>query len=224
MPEVLLAGHAFTLAGVKLIARGSAALWWPAQRLLCVSDLHLGKAERHLRRGGSALPPYEVRDTLQRLEDEITALSPEVVVCLGDSFDDAAAAHALDEPELLWLQRLQAGRKWIWIEGNHDPGPVGLGGAHLAELLQAPLTFRHIAEPSGKAEISGHYHPKAAIKRTGGRARPCFLIDAARVIMPAFGTYTGGLYSHHTALGALMGAGALAVLTGPVARAIPMPR
>ncbi len=225
MSEVAEAqGHAFTLSGATLVARGTGALYWPAQSLLCVSDLHLGKSERLARRGGSALPPYETQDTLQRLEEEISALSPKVVICLGDSFDDAAAADALDEPALLWLQRLQAGRKWVWIEGNHDPGPVGLGGTHLAELTESPLTFRHIAEAGGSGEISGHYHPKAAIARTRGRARPCFLIDAARVIMPAFGTYTGGLRSQHAALSPLMEPRAIAVLTGPVARVIPMPR
>ncbi len=219
-----LQGYAFTLSGEALIARGSGALYWPAQRTLCVSDLHLGKSERIARRGGSALPPYETQDTLQRLEEEIDALAPDQVICLGDSFDDAAAAGALDGPTLIWLQRLQAGREWIWIEGNHDPGPVGLGGTHLADMSKPPLSFRHIAQTTATGEISGHYHPKAAIKRTGGRARPSFLIDSARVIMPAFGTYTGGLHSHGSVLGSLMGRSAIAVLTGPVARAIPMPR
>ncbi|MEO0504277.1 MAG: metallophosphoesterase, partial [Pseudomonadota bacterium] len=53
-----------TLAGATLQAMGSGALFWPARSLLCVSDLHLGKAERIARRGGTQLPPYETRDTL----------------------------------------------------------------------------------------------------------------------------------------------------------------
>ena len=37
--------------GVLLCALGSGALYWPEQNLLCVSDLHLGKAERQARQG-----------------------------------------------------------------------------------------------------------------------------------------------------------------------------
>jgi len=96
-----------------------------------------------------------------------------------------------------------------------------LGGTHRAEFATAGLTFRHIAVPGGTGEVSGHFHPKA---RVAGRSRPCFLIDAARVILPAFGCYTGGLRATDPALAALLGPQALAVLTGPRALAIPMPR
>jgi DNA ligase-associated metallophosphoesterase len=147
------------------------------------------------------------------------------VICLGDSFDDTAAADALSAAEKLWIITLQSGRRWVWIEGNHDPGPVDLGGTHLAELPMPPLTFRHIARPGASGELSGHYHPKAQVKARGRSvSRPAFLIDSDRVIMPAYGTYTGGLRSDNPALSRLMRAEAVAVLTGSAARAIPMPR
>ena len=215
-------GYAFTLAGAELTALPSGALWWGAQRLLCVSDLHLGKAERAARRALSALPPYETRDTLARLEAEVDRHAPAMVICLGDSFDDDAAARALSEQDRIWIARLQAGRRWCWLEGNHDTGPVDLGGEHLAELTLGPLTFRHIAEAGAVGEVSGHYHPKAGVR--GGPSRPCFLLDAARLILPAFGTYTGGLRVRDPALAGLMAPGALAILTGAEARPIPMPR
>ena len=213
------------LAGIPLTAFGSGALFWPEQALLCVSDLHLGKAERIARRGGGHLPPYETRDTLARLASDLDRTGARTVVCLGDSFDDLAAARSLPDEARLWIARLQAGRNWIWIEGNHDPGPVEFGGTHLGELARGPLTFRHIALPGQKGEISGHYHPKATLA-TRGRAitRPAFLIDADRIIMPAYGTYTGGLRSHDAALTTLMRADAQAVLTGPSPVTIPMPR
>ena len=69
-------GPAITLAGTALTARASGALWWPAERLLCVADLHLGKSERLARRGGALLPPYETAETLDRLAAEIAALAP----------------------------------------------------------------------------------------------------------------------------------------------------
>lgn len=214
-------GYGFTLAGAQLMALGSGALWWAEEALLCVSDLHLGKAERVARRGGSQLPPYETRDTLTRLQDLLEATGARQVVCLGDSFDDDAAARALPEPERLWIARLMAGRRWVWIEGNHDPGPVELGGSHLAQLALGPLTFRHIAEAEAAGEISGHYHPKARLR---GTSRPAFLLDARRLILPAFGTYTGGLRSHADVLCSLMAPDALAILTGPRPLPVPMPR
>ncbi|MDD9706838.1 MAG: ligase-associated DNA damage response endonuclease PdeM [Paracoccaceae bacterium] len=217
--------HAFTLAGETLHALPSGALHWPAQGLLAVSDLHFGKSERRVRRGGMALPPYEVQDTLTRLQADLDATRATTVICLGDSFDDLAAQDGLTDDARLWIARLQAGRRWIWAEGNHDPGPVDLGGTHLAELRLPPLTFRHIADPAGQGEISGHYHPKAQIRtRAGTLSRPAFLIDASRVILPAYGTYTGGLRSTDAVLDALMAPDAIAVLTGRQAVAVPMPR
>lgn len=218
-------GHKFTLAGTELIAMGTGALWWPEKSLLCVSDLHLGKSERVARRQGTILPPYDTRDTLTRLAADVARSGARVVVCLGDSFDDLGAAGSLPEEERLWIARMQAGRRWVWIEGNHDPGPVDLGGTHLAELPIAPLTFRHMARPGASGEVSGHYHPKADIlTRARLISRPAFLADSDRVILPAYGSYTGGLRSTAPELSRLMRSEAIAVLTGPEPHALPMPR
>lgn len=211
--------HALTLGPEILHARPSGALYWPARRVLVVSDLHLGKSLRLARRGGALLPPYEGQATLDRLSAEIAALSPATVICLGDSFDDLAAADELPPAEALFLAGMMAGRDWIWIEGNHDPGPLSLGGSHRTQWTLGQLTFRHIADPAARLEVSGHYHPKASL---AGRSRPCFLADADRILMPAFGAYTGGLRCDAPALDRLMRPGALAVLTGTKARAIPM--
>jgi hypothetical protein len=213
--------HPLTLGPATLHALPSGALHWPAQGLLVVSDLHLGKAARLARRGGALLPPYETRATLEKLDADIARTAPGQVICLGDSFDDLAAGAELDEADTIWLSRLMAGRNWTWIEGNHDPGPLSLGGTHRAEASLGGLTFRHIADRSQRLEISGHYHPKA---RLAGQARPCFLADRDRIILPAYGAYTGGLRADDGALTALMAKDALAILTGPRALAIPMPR
>ncbi len=218
-----MGGYNFLFGGAELTLLPSGALWWGGQHLLCVSDLHFGKSERMARRGGAFLPPYEVHETLSRLESDINSTAAEVVVCLGDSFDDLDAANNLDDTESLWLIRLMAGRRWVWIEGNHDPGPVRFGGTHLAELYQPPLHFRHIAKPGAAAEISGHYHPKAQLNLRGkGLSRPAMLVDSDRVILPAYGTYTGGLRHQDAALLRLMRREAIAVLTGPNPVAIPM--
>lgn len=217
--------HSFTLAGQTLVARPSGALYWPAEKLLCVSDLHLGKSVRQARRNGAQLPPYDLQDTLARLEGEINETGALSVICLGDSFDDLQALDELPDVARLWITRLQAGRRWVWIEGNHDPGPVSLGGTHLGEFNLRGLTFRHEADPAQSGEISGHFHPKARLRtRAGMMSRACFLLDEARLILPAFGTYTGGLRCEEPPLCDLMNDAALAILTGAHALAVPMPR
>ncbi|WP_282128251.1 ligase-associated DNA damage response endonuclease PdeM [Roseobacter litoralis] len=215
----------FSFCGITLRAMPSGALFWPDENLLCVSDLHLGKSERVARRSGQTLPPYETRDTLARLGDDLAKTGARIVICLGDSFDDVTAAENLTEEDRHWLMRLQAGRHWIWIEGNHDPGPVEFGGQHVHQLVHKGLTFRHIADPGQHAEISGHYHPKVQLQTRGRMiSRPAFLVDDRRLVMPAYGTYTGGLRTNHQALDQLMGPHALAILTGPVPTCVPMPR
>jgi hypothetical protein len=215
----------FTFCGARLAAMPSGALFWQDEATLVVSDLHLGKAERMARRGGPILPPYEVMETLDRLLADIDRTAPRVIICLGDSFDDLAAARATTGSVSQRLAPVMAGRRWIWIEGNHDPGPVDLSGEHLAEYSLGPLTFRHIAQPTEPGEISGHYHPKAQVRLKGRTiTRRCFLIDDTRLIMPAYGTYTGGLHCGSPALSQLMADNAQAILTGPTPRALPMPR
>ncbi|WP_299754583.1 ligase-associated DNA damage response endonuclease PdeM [uncultured Boseongicola sp.] len=198
------------------------ALYWPRVEMLVISDLHLGKSERIARQGGTLLPPYETTETLTKLSDAIEATEAKTVLCLGDSFDDRLAAAALDDVHVSTLQRLQAGRRWLWIEGNHDPGPLDLAGTHLSEHREGPFVFRHIAaSPCESGEISGHYHPKARIRHASGR---CFLVDHARMILPAFGAYTGGLSWTTPELRRLFAAKATAYLTGRRILAVPVPR
>ncbi len=211
----------FPFCGETLTVLPSGALYWAGERLLVVSDLHLGKSERIARLGGALLPPYDTQETLMRLGADIQAVAPQCVLCLGDSFDDLAAAEALSEAHRDTIRRLQAGRRWLWLEGNHDPGPIDIGGEHLAHHRRGPFTFRHIAETGTAAgEISGHYHPKARIRRA---SRPCFMVDAHRLILPAYGCYTGGLDWTTPELRGLFAEDALAYLTGSRVLAVPVP-
>ncbi len=211
----------FTLNGTHCLALPSGALLVPSEDLLCVSDLHLAKSERMARRRGVMLPPYETRATLDRLAHDLAAARPVTVVALGDSFDDIQASESLDPQDRDTLAALQEGRRWVWIEGNHDAGTHSHGGEGCAEFTTAGLTFRHIAGSGTNAgEVSGHYHPKYGPPGLGDR-RPCFLLDARRLILPAYGTYTGGLDAREALLRDLFADRALAILTGR--RAIPVP-
>nr|WP_111299030.1 ligase-associated DNA damage response endonuclease PdeM [Paracoccus saliphilus] len=202
--------------GQRLEARPSGAMHWPARRWLIVADLHLGKSERLARRGGTLLPPYETQATLDRLRTEIAATDPDVVVSLGDGFDDDAAGRALPDDVCDSLRGMANGRRWIWVSGNHDPGAVcsRLPGENAAELHEE-LTLRH--EAGQGPDISGHYHP--CVRLAGQRLR-CFLVGSDHLILPAFGAYTGGLEVTNPALAALVPQG-LALACGP--RVMPVP-
>lgn len=213
-----MTGYRFTFAEHDLEARASGALWWPAQATLCFSDLHLGRARRFARRGGNLIPPYETRETLDRMRAEVEVLPVARVIALGDSFDDDHGPAELDAGERQDLLRLMAGREWTWITGNHDPAPIDLPGTSRDRAVIGGLTFRHEALTGTRSEISGHYHPAVRLK---GLRRPAFLIDRDRIVLPAFGAYTGGLDAHAPALMRLMNHDTLAVLTGQ--RALPVP-
>ncbi len=213
-----MTGYGFDFHGLRLEARPSGALWWPAGRWLVVADLHLGKSERLARRGGPLLPPYEGLATLDRLAAEIDLLDPASVVSLGDGFDDLAAAEALDPELAARLAGLAQARDWVWIGGNHDPGaPAGLPGRASERLALEAVTLRH--EAGQGPDISGHFHP---VVRLAGERRRAFLLGRAHLILPAFGAYTGGLACTDPALRALVPQG-LAMACGRSVIALPLP-
>jgi len=190
---------------VVLIADPGGALYWPAQGLLAVADLHLEKGSSFAARG-TLLPPYDTAVTLARLARAIMYYAPRCVVALGDSFHDVDGSARLGDDDREGLCALQRGREWIWITGNHDPDPAdGIGGSFRGELAVGALTFRHL--PSGAAgEISGHLHPVARISHRGRAvSRRCFAADKTRMVMPAFGAYTGGLNVRDCAFADLFG-------------------
>lgn len=217
-------GQEVNINGCLVVARSSGVLWWPAERLLCVSDLHLGKSERMARRSAALLPPYETTETLARLSAEIADLDPVRVVCLGDSFDDDACIAALASADRSRLLAMAQNRDWIWIAGNHDRGTAAPGGRCAAEFEVGGLVFRHEAlVHATPGEISGHFHPKIRIRARGVTiVRRCFVTDGARLMLPAFGAYTGGLWCDHPAIDALFSGNARAILTGAPCMAVPL--
>ena len=180
-------------AAVMLLPQG--AMWWPAERVLVVSDLHLEKGSRLAMRG-QMVPPHDTRLTLDVVTGLVRALDPLTVISLGDAFDDVGGAGRLEAVAAERLAAAQSGRTWIWIAGNHDPHlPGDIGGRQMDELRLGPLTFRH--EPrrgAAPGEVAGHLHPAARVF-LGPKSvrRRCFARDSERLILPAIGAYTGGL-------------------------------
>ncbi|CCE02746.1 ligase-associated DNA damage response endonuclease PdeM [Bradyrhizobium sp. STM 3809] len=180
------------IAGITLRADLSGALFWDEQRLLVVSDLHLEKGSSYAAHG-TLLPPFDTVATLRRLSAVIAQYDPRTVIALGDSFHDRDAHARLTGDDRATIANLQVGRDWIWITGNHDPAPHGIGGDVADEITIRAVTFRH--EPTGaRGEIAGHLHPKARVAtRARTLERRCFVSDGERAVMPAFGAYAGGL-------------------------------
>lgn len=192
--DVLTVGGLINLNGAALRFDPSGVLYWPEEELLAVADLHLEKGSAQGARG-RFVPPYDTRATLRALADVLGRLKPRRVIALGDSFHDGGAEGRLAPVDLDLLASLVGSADWTWVAGNHDPlPPDGLGGTPVAEIVLGPLTFRH--EPrSGLAsgEVAGHLHPVAKVGRGRSVRRRAFLSDGRRVILPAFGAYTGGL-------------------------------
>jgi len=180
---------------LSVIADPSGALFAPDEGLLIVSDLHFEKGSSLARRG-SMLPPYDSRDTLLRLSAVIDRLKPKSIIALGDTWHDRHGHDRMSSDDLDLFATLRRGIDWILITGNHDPDPPrDLGASVLHEIEIAGVTFRHEPNPQTvEPEIAGHLHPAAKIRGKGRSIRrKCFISNKRRCILPAFGTYTGGL-------------------------------
>ncbi|HVC62232.1 MAG TPA: ligase-associated DNA damage response endonuclease PdeM [Acetobacteraceae bacterium] len=203
------------LAGERLMLDPAGALFWPATGMLCVSDLHLEKGTSFARKG-MLLPPWDTHATLDRLILLLRRYQPRIVVALGDSFHDNEGAARLPAGEIARLNAMTGAHRFVWVQGNHDPAPpAGLGGDCVAEFATARLVFRHAAIGGATGEVSGHYHPKATVPARGGAvSRPCFVADARRIMLPAFGAYAGGLDVRDPAIMRLFPRGARVFLLG----------
>ncbi|GLS29343.1 putative phosphoesterase [Mesorhizobium albiziae] len=218
------------IAGERAVCDQSGVLYFPELDLLVVSDLHLEKGAAYARRG-SFVPPYDTAATLLRLQAVVAHYDPKMVISLGDSFHDGRGSADMPDVFRHRLTALMAGRDWFWVAGNHDPdAPEGLPGETVRELAIGNLVFRH--EPSRVAmpgEIAGHLHPCARIVQRGRSVRRrCFASDGSRLIMPAFGSYTGslnvldrayaGLFSRDAFMAYLLGTRRIYAIAGSMLR------
>ncbi len=189
----------FSFGGHDWLALRGGALFWPRRRALLVADLHFEKAS-FFARFGQMLPPYDTLATLADLSALVAATSAVEVWCLGDSFHDVGGCDRLPEDARSALRALTAATRWTWITGNHDPQVADhCGGEVAGEALVDGLMLRHEAQArEPRPELSGHFHPKLRIQVRGRQvARRCFVATSAKLILPAFGSLTGGLDVDH---------------------------
>jgi hypothetical protein len=183
----------------------SGAAFVPGEATLVFADLHFEKGSAFARRG-AFLPPYDTRSTIRRMTEAIARFSPARIVALGDSFHDGEAAGRLGDDDCAALKRLTKTCEWIWVEGNHDPKPPDwLGGTVASEIALGGLVLRHLPRAcEAPGEVAGHLHPSTVVARRGlSVRRRCFASDGRRLLLPAFGAYTGGLDVRDEAVAAL---------------------
>lgn len=189
-------------APVKHIVRGQTfwlsalrSVFWEEQRILIVSDLHLGKTG-HFRKAGIAVPQQVYKEDLQRLITLLHYFTPAQLLVVGDFF------HSRANLELDLFKRWRADFAHMAItlvKGNHDileeSWYAGADIAVVPDLTIGGFYFNHDYVPNneGLYTFSGHLHPGVAIKGLGRQSLrfPCFYFTPHYSILPAFSRFTG---------------------------------
>ena len=186
-------------AGVALHLLPERAVWWPQGRTLFIADLHMGKAASY-RALGQPVPGGTTQENLDRLSALVKKYLPQQVIFLGDFLHAAAARTASVMAALAQWRQQHAAVAMTLVRGNHDSRagdpPVSLRIEVVDEpYLHGPFALCH--HPQLHAThfvLAGHVHP---VCRLSGRGRdslrmPCFVAEAGRAVLPAFGEFTGG--------------------------------
>lgn len=189
----------FSFAGDEFALVDGRALYWPRESALLVADLHLEKASWFAARG-QMLPPYDSRETLERVALAIRKTGARRVYTLGDNFHDSQGPSRLEPHAAGMLAALTRAVDWVWVTGNHDSAmEAAAGGSVAEELVIAGFVLRHQAKRGEtRPELSGHYHPRLqVVVRARSIRRPCAVVassgQSGRMILPAFGSLTGGM-------------------------------
>ncbi|GAA4357824.1 ligase-associated DNA damage response endonuclease PdeM [Variovorax defluvii] len=187
------------LAGQSIELLPERALWWEAGGTLFVADLHLGKAAA-FRALGQPVPHGTTSENLQRLDALIARHRPRELVVLGDFLHDAPGrtTHVLASLSD-WRER-HAALRCVVVRGNHDsragdpPAELGIQIVDEPHLTGPFAACHHPRAHATHFVLAGHLHP---VCRLQGRGRdslrmPCFVQEAHRMVLPAFGEFTGG--------------------------------
>jgi len=186
-----------TCAG-EIVLDGRKVAFLPESGTLLVADMHFEKGSYLRTKGRSMLPAYDTHDTVERLWAIAQDYRPKQIVALGDSFHDIEADTRLSPQSADRLNAFETALcNIIWVLGNHDPDiPEAVRGTREDHVqIGKFLLTHHPLDHDGGYNICGHYHPKDKVSSAKGSvSAPCFAISPTRMIMPSFGTYTGGLY------------------------------
>jgi DNA ligase-associated metallophosphoesterase len=188
------------LAGERVLLLAQKALYWPRERMLCIADIHFGKAAA-FRSFGIPVPRGTTTENLDALDALVEATGAGHVLFLGD-FLHARAAHAAStQAAMLAWRRRRADIVLTLVRGNHDKH-AGDPAAQLGIVLVdephtvGPFSFCHHPELEDSAPgyvLAGHVHPAYVLATRFDTLRlPCFVMGPRRMILPSFGAFTGG--------------------------------
>ena len=174
----------------------SGALFWEEQKMLLISDVHLGKVA-HFRKHGLAIPESAILENFVKLNSVLEVFNAEIIVFLGDLF------HSKINNEwhffAAWVNSIEA--EIILVEGNHDiiakQNYSDLNIVILSKLLiEEFLLTHHPTQSEAYFNFCGHIHPGIKIKDLGRQALKlaCFFNKENQMILPAFGEFTGSYF------------------------------
>lgn len=184
------------LKGESLQLLPERAIFWEKEKTLIIADLHWGKAA-HFRKHGIAIPLQAQADDESRLARLLHETHAERLVIAGDLF------HSRSNHQVAVFDHFRQHHSSVHIDlviGNHDIlgeeqySRFGIQ-PHKDFFVSGPFCFAHDAIQSPHFVLHGHVHPAISIKN-GGHRQPalklsCFAQDAERLILPAFGKFTG---------------------------------
>lgn len=181
------------LRGQTFILSPEKCIYWKEQRLLLLSDLHLGKAG-HFRKFGVPVPSHVHLGDLKRLSTLINTYLPEQIIFLGDLFH---SDYNIDwEYFCDWILDYDS-LSFTLVKGNHDIlyrldyQEAGLNV--IEELIIGDFSLTHEKKSNQLYNISGHIHPSVRLKGAArqGMTLPCFYFADDHGYLPAFGAFTG---------------------------------
>lgn len=184
-----------SLQGEQLQLLPEKALWWPGQKTIIISDLHWGKSG-HFRANGIAIPENAQRKDENRLAKIIQQTNAERLIIAGDLFH---SKHNNEIAEFTYWRQAHRQLHIDFIMGNHDilKAPAYTGWdmqVHTSSYFVNPFLITHdMVEGTGQFIIHGHVHPAIRITGKGNQSIKlcCYCEDENRLILPAFGSFTG---------------------------------
>ena len=183
--------------GEKLFLHPDRAIFHERTSTLIVSDLHLGKAV-HFRKNGIAVPPSVLQGNLSKLDELINTYQPDELLMLGDIFH--STYNRSWEEFIKFISRHPTVR-FTLVEGNHDildEAEYVRARIESRGLVYENAPFLYIHDtldevPEGRCVVSGHIHPGIRLTGKGMQSvtLPCFVVSEDRIVLPAFGAFTG---------------------------------
>ncbi len=171
------------------------AIFWEEEKILILSDLHLGKTG-HFRKAGIAVPQNVLKEDMQRLFNLVQHFKPASLLVVGDFFH----SHANLELELFarWRESV-AELPIVLVRGNHDILKNSWYEQTAIEVVEDKLFIRefcfshHQCEEQEHYVFCGHTHPGIIVNGLGRQSLrlPCFFFSKKYCILPAFGKFTG---------------------------------